>query len=150
MNIIEFIYIFHFWLHCAACRVLVPWPGIKPAPLHWKLRALTTGVPVLVVQSCPTLCDPMDSSPPGPSVHWFLQARILECDAMPFSRGSSQFRDQTWVSGIVGRCFTIWGTREAPGKTPIYTVLLTLKKYNFSSQFTTFYINLSKEKRVTQ
>ena len=34
-------------------------------------------------QSCPTLCDPMDGSPPGSSVHGILQARILECVAMP-------------------------------------------------------------------
>ena len=40
--------------------------------------------------SCPTLCDPMDCSLPGSSVHGILQARILECVAMPFSRGSSQ------------------------------------------------------------
>ena len=49
---------------------------------------------VLVSQSCPTLCDPMDCSPPGSSVHGILQARILEWVAIPFSRGSSQPRDQ--------------------------------------------------------
>ena len=41
------------------------------------------------LQSCLTLCDPMDCSPPGSSVHGILQARILEWVAMPFSRGSS-------------------------------------------------------------
>ena len=45
------------------------------------------------LQSCPTLCGPMDCSPPGSSVHRILQARILEWVAMPFSRGSSQPRD---------------------------------------------------------
>ena len=54
-------------------------------------------VKVLVTQSCPTLCDPMDCSLPGSSVHGFLQARILEWVAIPFSRGSSQPRDETWV-----------------------------------------------------
>ena len=49
----------------------------------------------LVAQSCPTLCDPMDGSPPGSSVHGILQARILEWVAISFSRGSSQLRDQT-------------------------------------------------------
>ena len=44
---------------------------------------------VLVAQSCPTLCDPMDCSPPGSSVHGILQARILEWVAISFSRGSS-------------------------------------------------------------
>ena len=48
---------------------------------------------VLVTQLCPTLCDPMDCSPPGSSVRGFLQARILEWVAIPFSRGSSGPRD---------------------------------------------------------
>ena len=43
----------------------------------------------LVPRSCPTLCDPMDCSPPGSSVHGISQARILEGAAIPFSRGSS-------------------------------------------------------------
>ena len=47
----------------------------------------------LVAQSCLTLCDPMDGSPPGSSVHGILQARILEWVAIPFSRGSSWPRD---------------------------------------------------------
>ena len=52
------------------------------------------------LQSCPTLCDPMDSSPPGSSVHGILQARILEWVAISFSRGSSQPRDGTCISCI--------------------------------------------------
>ena len=59
------------------------------------------------------LCDPVDCSPPGSSVHGILQARTLEWVAMPFSRGSSQPRDRTQVSCIVGRCFNLWATREA-------------------------------------
>ena len=55
------------------------------------------------LQSCPTLCDPMDCSPPGSSVHGILQARILEWVVMPFSRGSSQPRDRTRVSCTAGR-----------------------------------------------
>ena len=58
---------------------------------------------VLVSQSCLTLCDPMDCSPPGFSVHGILQARILESVAIPFSRRSSQTRDQTQVSRIAGK-----------------------------------------------
>ena len=54
----------------------------------------------------------MDCSPPGSSVHGILQARILEWVAIPFSRGYSQPRDQTWVSCIADRFFTIWATRE--------------------------------------
>ena len=63
---------------------------------------------VIVAQSCPTLCDPRDCSLPGS----FVQARILEWVAISFSRGPSQPRDQTWVSHIAGRLFTVWATRE--------------------------------------
>ena len=71
-------------------------------------------VKVLVVQSCMTSFNTMDCSPPGSSVHGILQARILEWVAIPFSRGSSQPRDWTWVSCIAGGFFTVWATREAP------------------------------------
>ena len=47
---------------------------------------------MLVAQLCPTLCDTMDCSPPGSSVHGILQARILEWVAIPFSRLSSQHK----------------------------------------------------------
>ena len=63
---------------------------------------------VKVAQSCPTLWDPMDCI-----VHGILQARILEWVVFPFSRGSSQLRDQTQVSSIAGGFFTSWATREA-------------------------------------
>ena len=65
-----------------------------------------------VAQSCLTLCDPMDCSPPGSSVHGIFQAWILEWVAISFSRGSSQHRDQTQVSCIVGRRFTVQATRK--------------------------------------
>ena len=65
-----------------------------------------------VAQSCLTLCDPVDCSPPGSSVYGILQARILEWVAISFSRGSSQPRDWTRVSCIAGRCFILWATRE--------------------------------------
>ena len=66
-----------------------------------------------VTQSCLTLCDPVDCSPPGSSLHGILQARILEWVAISFSRGSSWPRDQTQVSCIAGRRFNLWATREA-------------------------------------
>ena len=47
------------------------------------------------LQLCPTLCNPMDCSPPGSSVHGILQAKILEWVAMPSSQRSSLPRDQT-------------------------------------------------------
>ena len=52
----------------------------------------------LVTQSCPTLCNPVDGSPPGSSVRGVSQARILEWVAMSFSRGFSHSRDGTHVS----------------------------------------------------
>ena len=55
-------------------------------------------VKVKVAQSCQTLCDPMDCSLPGSSVHRILQARILEWVAVLFSRGSLQPTDGTQVS----------------------------------------------------
>ena len=67
------------------------------------------------LQSCLILCDPMDSSRPGSSVHGILQARILEWVGMPSSRGSFWLRSQTWVFCIAGKFFTIWATREGPG-----------------------------------
>ena len=75
----------------------------------WATREILS-VDVLVTQSCPSLCDPMDCSPPGFSVHGILQVSILEWIAIPFSRGSSQPRDRTLVSCIPGRFFTVWAT----------------------------------------
>ena len=63
---------------------------------------------------CLTLCDTIGiASPPGSSVRGIRQARILEWVAISFSRGSSPFRDGTWVFHTAGRFFTIWATREA-------------------------------------
>ena len=66
-----------------------------------------------VAQSCPTLCDHMDCSLPGFSVHRIFQARVPGLVAISFSRGYSRPRDRTQVSGIAGRRFTCWATREA-------------------------------------
>ena len=62
---------------------------------------------VLVAQSCLTLCDPMDCSPPGSSVHGILQTRIPEWAAIPFSRGTSRPRDGTTVSRIADKFFSL-------------------------------------------
>ena len=62
-----------------------------------------------LAQSCLTLCDPMDCSLPGSSVHGIFQATVLE---KIFSKRSSRPRDQTQVSRIAGRRFTFWATRE--------------------------------------
>ena len=77
--------------------------------VHLKMNELVcVCMCVLVAQSCLTICDPMDSSPPGSSVHGILQARILEWVAISFCRGPSWPRDWTWVFCIAGRFFTVW------------------------------------------
>ena len=68
--------------------------------------------------SCLTLCDPMDCSLQGSSVHGILQARILKWAATPFSKGSSGPRDRTesvMSLALVGRFFTTSTTWEGPG-----------------------------------
>ena len=79
--------------------------------MKWKVK---------FTQSCLTLCDPMDyltlCDPMDYTIHGILQARILEWVAVPFSRRSSQPRDQTQVSHIVGRFYTNWATMEAQRK----------------------------------
>ena len=72
---------------------------------------------MLVAQSCLTLCDPMDCSPPGSSVHGILQARILEWVAISFSRGSSRSMDQTMSPALQADSVL----SEPPGK-PKYNI----------------------------
>ena len=72
-------------------------------------------------QSCPTLCDPMDCSPPD-SVHGILQARILEWVAMPSSRGASRPRDLTRVS----YCVSCTGRQVLPRSTAWEARMVTL------------------------
>ena len=62
-------------------------------------------------ESCSVMSNPLQ--PMDYTVPEILQARILEWVAFPFSRGSSQHRDQTQVSHIADGLFTNWGTREA-------------------------------------
>ena len=81
------------------------WEGAQGT--FWTVERLYF-LKVKVTQSCPTLCDPMDYT-----VHGIPQARILQWVAFPFSRGSSQSRNQIQVSCIAGGFFTNWATREA-------------------------------------
>ena len=76
---------------------------------------------VLVTQLCPTICDPMDYSPLGSSVHGISQARILELVAISFSRGFSWSRDQP-TSALAGRLFST----EPPGK-PSSSLWITIE-----------------------
>ena len=79
---------------------------------NWEIIAPQCGVGyvcvcVLVAQSCPTLCDPMDCSPPGSSIHRIFQTNILGWIAIHFSTGSSLPRDQTQVSHTAGSFFAV-------------------------------------------
>ena len=79
--------------------------------VHWLCIVLCSAA-----QSCLTLCDPVDCSPPGSSVQGVLPARILEWVAMTSSRGPSQPRDWTCITCVsctVVRFFTHWATWEA-------------------------------------
>jgi len=78
-----------------------------------SLKRINLFVQPKLLQSCPTLCDLMDCSPPGSSVHGILQARVLEWVAMPSSRGSSRPRDRTHVS-----CLLHWQAGSLPLEPP--------------------------------
>ena len=84
----------------------------QPSMLQW-VHGERKGKESEVAQSYLTLCDPLDCSPPGSSLHAILQARVLEWVANSFSRVSSWPRDRTWVSLIKGRRFNLWAAREA-------------------------------------
>ena len=81
-----------------------PWLRANILPtlqLHLPREACVCAKPLWL---CPTLCNPLDCSPPGYSVHGILQARILEWVAISYSRGSSQPRDQTHISYVSCVC----------------------------------------------
>ena len=81
-----------------------------------------------VPRSCPTLCNRMNCTLPGTSVHGIYWVRILEWVAISSSRGSSPPRDQTHVAYITGRLFTT----DPPGK-PLRNITITLNLLQFSS-----------------
>ena len=87
----------------------------------------------LFAQSCPTLCNPIDCSPPDFPVHRISQAKILEWVAISFSRGSFRSRDHTCISCIAGGFFTT----EPPGK-PMYLSVSMKVKVKFLSRVRLF------------
>ena len=103
--------------------IVINWSMEKNIPGEWKhsikgiiIITVTnkwSNMKELVTQTCLTLCDSMDCSLSGYSVHEILHARILEWDTILFSRQSSQLKDWTQVSCIAGTFFTVWATREA-------------------------------------
>ena len=92
--------------------------GVKSKEVKWSE----------VAQLCLTLGDPMDYNPPGSSIRGIFEARVLEWVAIFFSRGSSQPRDQTQVSGIAGRHFILWATR-VEGRPDSKCVVLGMRQY---------------------
>ena len=136
----------------------------KMAQLLWKTLwqfhktvkcriTVTVGKKVLVAQSYPILCHPLDCSPPDSSVHGILLARILEWVAIPFSRKSSQLRDGTPVFCITGRFFTV---QESPiwpsNSTPRYMPPKIESKYSdtYTHMFITALLTISKRWKKPQ
>ena len=101
-----------------------PWAYYMQAPLY-KSSLTCSRVRAQLLQSFLTLCDPIDQSPPGSSVHGTLQARILEWVAVSSSRGSSQPRDRTHASYV----YLHWQAGSLPlvppGKPYLYKLMLT-------------------------
>ena len=96
----------------------------KPHVYHKKictrLKEGPRSIDWRVCSACLTLCDPVDCSPPGSSVHGILQATALEWVAVHFSRGSSWPRDRTQVSCIAGGFFL---AAETPGEPTLKSVI---------------------------
>ena len=90
--------------------------------IQWNIACICTKS----LQLCLSLCDPMDCSPPGFSVHGILQARILEWVAISSSRGSSGPRDGTCVSYV--SCTGRWVPYHQDRLRPHSEILLSLKK----------------------
>ena len=102
-------------INCHSC-------GTKEMSFHFEMQLISgwgfiknirNGKVKVKLLSRVWLCDPMDYSLTGFSIHGIFQARVLEWVVISFSRGSSWPRDWTQVSHIAGRCFTLWATREA-------------------------------------
>ena len=112
------------WLACRFLRRQVRWSGnlLSIMLLIYYLSSISMCLSIKlkfknVSQLCPTLCNPMFCSPPGSSVHGFLQARTLDWVAVPSSRGCSPSRDWihvSHISSLVSRFFTSSATWEFP------------------------------------
>ena len=122
-----------YWRRQLSLKIASIFPGTlfsDTHPLKHKLFVLSWWIPIrhvylmLLLLQCLTLCDPVDSSLPGSSVHGISQARILEWVAVSFSRVSSWPRDWTHVSFLAGKFFNT----EPPGKPQVH-LIFCLKKW---------------------
>ena len=110
-----------------------------PAPSHWGTHLVAQDQPekakyvYLVTQSCLTLCQPMDCSPPGSSVHGISQARILVWVAISLSRGSSWPRDRNCVSCVGRQILYHWATRV--NSIMCYVCICTLNTYTHTHMY---------------
>ena len=98
-KIFKNVFIWLPWVLVAACKIFL---AVRGGAQTEVFRERESEVP----QSCRTLCNPMDCSPPGYSVHGIFQAGMLEWVAISFSRRSFQTRGRSWASHIAGRLFT--------------------------------------------
>ena len=100
----DFVYLSKFWSISLPCkfssligpRKAIDFQLVQIFSCKWA-SSLQVCICAKLLQSCPTLCNPMGCSSPGFSVHGILQARMLECVVMPSARASSQPRDQTYI-----------------------------------------------------
>ena len=118
----------HWW------RVRLNWSvdSSSPVPWPWGLMVLLTSSSYSYLfcccsasQLCPTLCNPIDCSPPGSSVHGIFQARILKWVAISFSKESSQPRNQTYIS-----CLGLF-TTEPTGSPTCLSLGISFRKLPF-------------------
>ena len=96
LNLLQYCFCLMFWFlffGCEEYRILAPQPGIEPAPTAAAAAAKS-------LQSCPTLCDPIDGSPPGFPVPGILQARTLEWVSISFSNA--------WIKVKVKSLSCVW------------------------------------------
>ena len=96
------------------CHLIYFFVSLAPFLTDSQQKSIIYNQLCLVTQLCPILCDPMDYSPPGSSVHGHSPDKNtgVSCHVV-FSKESSQPRKWTQVSPVACRFFTIWVTREA-------------------------------------
>ena len=88
-----------------------------PSIGHHRTRQLTAAVAAKSLQSCPTLCDPIDHSPPGSSVPGILQARMLEWVAISFSNACMHIK---WLQSCLTLCDSM---DSSPPGSPVHGIL---------------------------